>query len=89
MIAAVGGYSGTPGSIIVEETHDRVCAVPHQYSVNKQNNGFVVLTKEQAEHGEMTECIHCGLCVQACPCQLVPHQLSSMRRMAILPVLSI
>ena len=76
MITAVGGYSGTPGSIIVGGPMTGFAQFHTNIPLTKQNNGFVVLTKEQAEHGEMTDCIHCGLCVQACPCQLVPHQLS-------------
>jgi electron transport complex protein RnfC len=76
MMMAVGGYSGTPGSIIVGGPLTGFAQFHTNIPLTKQNNGFVVLTKEQAEPGEMTDCIHCGLCVQACPCRLVPHQLS-------------
>ena len=75
MINAVGGYSGTPASIIVGGPLTGFAQFHTNIPLTKQNNGFVVLTKEQAEPGEMTDCIHCGLCVQACPCRLVPHQL--------------
>ena len=76
LVNAVGGYSGVPGSIIVGGPLTGFAQYHTNIPLTKQNNGFVVLTKEQAEPGEMTDCIHCGLCVQACPCRLVPHQLT-------------
>jgi electron transport complex protein RnfC len=76
MIKEVGGYIGIPGSIVVGGPLTGFAQYHTNIPLTKQNNGFVVLTKEQAEPGEMTDCIHCGLCVQACPCRLVPHQLA-------------
>ena len=75
-LQAVGGYAGIPGSVVVGGPMTGFAQYHTSIPLTKQNNGFVVLTQEQVNHGEMTECIHCGLCVQACPCHLVPHQVA-------------
>jgi len=82
IIKEVGGYLGIPGSVVVGGPLTGFAQYHTNIPLTKQNNGVIVLTKEQVVPGEMTECIHCGMCVQACPCRLVPHQLAKYAKIS-------
>ena len=43
-----------------------------QVPLTKQNNAVVVYTRDRLGSSVQTDCIHCGKCVQVCPCRLLP-----------------
>ena len=46
--------------------------------IQKQNNGLVLLTRDEAEEAEaeMTACLHCGRCTTVCPLGLMPQLMA-------------
>lgn len=50
--------------------------------IHKNNNALTVMAEDEVELAEaqMTECIRCGRCAQACPIHLVPHYLGEAAR---------
>lgn len=50
--------------------------------VQKNNNALTVLAEDEVELAEaqMTACIRCGRCAQACPIHLIPHYLGEAAR---------
>ncbi len=43
--------------------------------VNKATSGILVLSKSEIEEREETNCLRCGMCVDACPLNLIPTRL--------------
>ncbi|HOB19413.1 MAG TPA: SLBB domain-containing protein, partial [Candidatus Atribacteria bacterium] len=68
--------SGGPMMGIAQHTLD----VP----VVKGTSGILVLTKKEAELPEPSACIRCGRCVEVCPINLMPLQLSNAALKGIL-----
>jgi electron transport complex protein RnfC len=53
----------------------------------KGTSGILVLAKAELPGGDYEPCIRCGMCVRACPVQLVPSALSDYGETRILPEL--
>ncbi len=48
--------------------------------VTKGTSGITVLTREDLQQFEETSCVRCGLCVDACPLNLVPTRIALAAR---------
>ncbi|NLN83185.1 MAG: electron transport complex subunit RsxC [Firmicutes bacterium] len=82
VIEMVGGYTDTPKSIIVGGPMTGFGLYHTNIPLTKQNNGVIVLTEEHVKEEEMTECIHCGQCVQVCPARIMPNRIAKLVKKA-------
>ncbi|MDD6176013.1 MAG: electron transport complex subunit RsxC [Firmicutes bacterium] len=78
VIAFCGGYSCTPGKLLMGGPMMGMSLVDDSLPVLKQNNAILAFSREDAELPEPTECIRCGRCVSACPMQLMPTAIARM-----------
>lgn len=80
LIDQCGGFSATPGKIILGGPLTGVAIPDTDVPVTKGTSGIVVLAADEVEeaHNEMPPCIRCGRCVRACPTSLLPYQLGHM-----------
>lgn len=76
LIEAAGGYSEEPGSIIMGGPMTGLPQFTTEIPFTKQNTGILVLTKSEVQPAQMTDCIHCGSCIEACSYRLMPLYLA-------------
>ncbi len=74
-----GGLTAEPGRIVMGGPMRGVAVESLETPVTKGTSGVVVFPRERAR----TEwpCIRCGLCIEACPWDLVPSRLHKLIRM--------
>ena len=72
LIAAAGGYVGTPGKILMGGPMMGLTIFDDNMPVLKQNNAILVFAADEIEPDKELPCIRCGRCVAACPMQLSP-----------------
>ncbi len=77
LIDQCGGFSRTPGKVIMGGPLTGVALPTTDVPVVKGTSGIVVLAAEEVSEAsaEIPPCIRCGRCVRACPTFLVPSQL--------------
>lgn len=78
VIEFCGGYSCTPGKILMGGPMMGMSLVDDSLPVLKQNNAILAFSREDAELTEPSECIRCGRCVSACPMKLMPTSIEHM-----------
>ena len=78
VIAFCGGYSCTPGKLLMGGPMMGMSLVDDSLPVLKQNNAILAFSQEDAVLPEPTECIRCGRCVSACPMKLMPTSIAHM-----------
>ena len=78
VIAFCGGYSCTPGKLLMGGPMMGMSLVDDSLPVLKQNNAILAFSQEDAVLPEPTECIRCGRCVSACPMNLMPTSIAHM-----------
>jgi electron transport complex protein RnfC len=80
VIAFCGGLSGTPQRIITGGPMMGQPLPSLDVPVVKGTSGILALTAEETNEGPAGPCIRCGACVSACPCGLMPLQMTAFVR---------
>lgn len=72
-----GGFTGTPGKLIIGGPLIGVAQYTTEIPVTKETSG--VFIQPEAELGIIStqKCINCGMCVRACPARILPHVISA------------
>lgn len=77
VIDECGGFNGTPGKVIAGGPMMGLAQYSVDIPVIKGTSGILVLTEEEAKLPEMSNCIRCGKCVEVCPINLMPVNISN------------
>ena len=77
VIEQCGGYSETPGKIIMGGPMMGVAQYTDEVVITKGSSGLLILDEEEARIPEPEQCIRCGKCVEICPVNLQPLQISA------------
>jgi len=77
IIEQCGGYSETPGKIILGGPMMGRATSSVDVPSTKTTSGILIFDKEHAVIDEPVYCIKCGKCVDVCPIKLLPVYLSS------------
>lgn len=80
LIDECGGFSGTPGRIIVNGLFSGVSVYDLDTPVSKETESVIVVEKEDYREFSMTDCIHCGACISVCPVGINPVKIYSYIR---------
>ncbi len=72
LVEACGGFKCEPGKVLVGGPMMGIAVFSLQEPIVKTTNAIVALDKKDSKDSEPTECIHCGMCVSACPMSLNP-----------------
>ncbi len=80
IISLAGGFSEGPGKVIAGGPMLGKSIAEIQAPVVKGTSGVLVLRKEEVEKYDPDPCIKCARCVDACPCDLMPLNLSKYAR---------
>lgn len=78
VIEAAGGLPANPGKVILGGPMLGYAHFDLSTPVTKETNGAFVQSAEHVQAFRNEPCIHCGRCVQACPVNLVPAELSKL-----------
>ena len=68
----VGGTSGNVGKVIMGGPMTGRTAYSLSEPIIKTSNAIVVLTEKESRGLKVSDCIHCGKCIDACPNHLNP-----------------
>lgn len=71
-----GGVKDTAKKVVVGGPMMGVAQFDFDAPVMKATSGLLVLTEEEINNPEETPCLRCGMCVDACPLNLVPTKLA-------------
>ncbi len=77
LIEDCGGLSCDPGKIIIGGPMMGVAQYSLEVPVTKMTSGLVVFPIEEAMDEKTMPCIRCAKCVQACPMNLMPLEISA------------
>lgn len=77
IIDFVGGYKEQPYKLIMGGPMMGIALPNDDLYVLKQNNAILALSEAEAKYNEPSACIRCGKCLDACPMQLEPLELSN------------
>ena len=77
VIEQCGGYSKTPGKIIMGGPMMGFAQYTDEVVITKGSSGLLILDEEEAKIPEPEQCIRCGKCVEICPVNLQPLQISA------------
>lgn len=72
VVAACGGYAGEPKKILMGGPMMGRAVYSDEFPIVKNNNAILVFDGPQALIPEETGCIKCGMCIKACPFDLMP-----------------
>lgn len=75
LVHACGGFRGEPEKLISGGPMMGTALFSTAIPVTKNSSALLCLSKDEAAEQEPTACIHCGRCVQVCPCRLVPQMM--------------
>ncbi|WP_373898116.1 electron transport complex subunit RsxC [Haloimpatiens sp. FM7315] len=78
LIDACGGFKEDPVKIISGGPMMGMTLSTLDIPVTKGTSGILCLTKSQAVLPDVTSCIRCGKCIDACPMNLLPGKLHSL-----------
>ncbi len=71
-----GGYTGTPGKILMGGPMMGRAIYDDEFSLIKNNNAILAFDKAWAQQPKETACINCGRCMEACPLNLIPTAIA-------------
>ncbi|HZK57939.1 MAG TPA: electron transport complex subunit RsxC, partial [Clostridia bacterium] len=77
VIEQCGGYSRTPGKVIMGGPMMGFAQYTDEVVITKGSSGLLVFDEEEARIPEPEQCIRCGKCVEICPVNLQPLQISA------------
>ena len=80
VIEAAGGFAGQVGKVVAGGPMLGNSLADLSAPVVKGTSGILVLRKEEVEDYDPVPCIKCARCVDACPCDLMPTNLSEFAR---------
>ena len=72
-----GGVQGEVGKILMGGPMMGLAQYTTKVPIIKGTSGILVLPKEELPSGEAGHCINCGMCVRACPMNLIPSSLGT------------
>lgn len=72
VIEFVGGLTEEGGKVLYGGPMMGICASSYDEPIIKNNNAITILNLADSKEPEVTDCIHCGRCVSACPLSLDP-----------------
>lgn len=75
IITLCGGTNNTPGKVIMGGPMMGIAQHTLGVPVIKGTSGILLLSKKEAFREESRMCIRCGLCIRACPMNLMPNLL--------------
>ena len=70
-----GGFTSEPGKIVMGGPMRGIAVDSLDMPVTKGTLGVVAFSRSEARTRTQWPCIHCGVCVEACPWDLVPTRL--------------
>jgi H+/Na+-translocating ferredoxin:NAD+ oxidoreductase subunit C len=73
-----GGLTELPGKIVVGGPMRGISVSSLDLPVTKGVAGVMAFTRAEARTGSQLPCIRCGVCVEACPWELVPTRLNKL-----------
>jgi len=77
VIASLGGLSKDTAKIIIGGPMTGMAHYDLTIPITKETEGLFALTHDEIQlSGDYRQCINCGLCVKACPVNLLPGMLS-------------
>ena len=77
VIEQCGGLKGKAGKVIAGGPMMGITQFSLDVPVIKGTSGILVLSEEEARLPEPSNCIRCGKCVEACPINLMPVNISA------------
>ena len=77
VIEQCGGYSKTPGKVIMGGPMMGFAQYTDEVVITKGSSGLLIFDEEEARIPEPKQCIRCGKCVEICPVNLQPLQISA------------
>ena len=76
----VGGLKGEPDRLVMGGPMMGQTVASIRSPIIKGTNGILALSKKEVARDEPMPCIRCTACVAACPCGLMPFQMSALIR---------
>ena len=80
IIEFCGGYTGTPGKILMGGPMMGRTIYDDEFSLIKNNNAILAFDAEWSKQPKETACINCGRCIAACPVNLMPTTIAKTFR---------
>lgn len=80
LIDECGGFSGSPGRIIVNGLFSGVSVYDLDTPVSKDTESIIVVEKDDYREFSVSDCIHCGACISVCPAGINPVKIYSYIR---------
>lgn len=77
VIDQCGGFAKTPGKIIMGGPMMGFAQHSTDVVINKGASGILVFDEEEAKTPDPQQCMRCGKCVEICPANLQPIQISA------------
>jgi electron transport complex protein RnfC len=77
VIEQCGGFKGKIGKIIAGGPMMGITQFSLDIPVIKGTSGILVLSEEESRLPEPSNCIRCGKCVEVCPINLMPLNISA------------
>ena len=78
LVDAAGGFKGEPEKMISGGPMMGFSFFDLNVPVVKGSSSVLVLSKDDVSANEISPCIRCGRCAQACPENLLPMKLAAM-----------
>lgn len=76
LIEECGGFSSEPSRIVVNGLMTGTAIYDLDTPVTKYTESIHIVDRDVCPAYEVTNCIHCGLCLEVCPSRLDPMQLA-------------
>ena len=76
LIEAAGGFKGEPEKIISGGPMMGFAMFTTDTPVTKTSSAILGFTEDEVAKQEVTACINCGRCVDACPSRIIPSRLA-------------
>ncbi len=75
LVEAAGGFTCEPEKVVSGGPMMGVALFDIRIPVTKTSSALLCMKHDEVKDAEISNCIHCGRCVTACPCRVVPQML--------------